>query len=103
MKLSEIINKNQDLIMRDSQEVPEIKKLIAKHLNDLCKDYDNHLTDEESDWLVLRISQFLHKKDWATMDHFFKTCRHMVENALTYRKITVAIFKTAWVKVHEQE
>ena len=84
-------------------KIEDLKKEIKTPLDYLVKDFNASLDKQDSNYMISRIAQFLNKKADKKMEHFIQVCRYMVENEMTYRKITVATIKTAWCKVHEQE
>lgn len=84
------------------ENIEKLISFLTPHLNDLLMDYREGLTGGEADYFVKRIAEFLQKKKWVTEKHFFETCRYLVENSITFRKLSVASFKTAFSKLYDK-
>ncbi len=80
----------------------ELADYLAPYLSDLIKDYREDMDEENAKWFISRVNSFLHNKKWVTENHFFETCRYIVENYTTFRTINVAVFKTAFSKLFDK-
>lgn len=82
---------------KDFNKEELIKKLQPK-INDLVMDYWQQMEDDESDYLIRRISELLQTYTWVDEKHFDKTHNEMITNYPMYKRVNVATFMTAFKK-----